>query len=456
MGNAIIIIDDEQDFLESIKRGLLISGFRNVRVARDPAQVAADFQRGASFDLALIDVTMPGMNGVELLEVIKQECPDTECIMVSAVNEARIAVDCLKRGAYDYLVKPVSRDDLVMTIERALERKRLLEILRMDKKAPPLQLIHAEAFKPILTQSTRVIRVLKEAELHAASNVPILITGESGTGKELLAKAIHEASPRDGFPFTAVNIGGLSATLFDAEFFGHTRGAFTGAEKDRAGYIEHTHQGTLFLDEIGNLPPELQGKLLRVFQEGEYLKLGKSAPQKADVRFIAATNMDLDRLIQMKAFRKDLYYRLKGAWLDLPPLRERKEDIPLLIEQFLKEFSPGREKKKMDEKASALLVGYEYPGNIRELRSIIQSAVNLCLKKVITPDILPEQLRKKLRPSSFRDHGQSEGAVPLAALEREHICTVYEQTGKNKSKTARLLGIGLNTLRRKLEAYGMA
>ncbi|MBI5592844.1 MAG: sigma-54-dependent Fis family transcriptional regulator [Deltaproteobacteria bacterium] len=456
MGNSIIIIDDERDFLESVRRGLITAGFRNIRVEKDPLLFASGFQDGTSFDLALIDVTMPGMNGVELLEFIKKHSPDTECVMVSALNEARVAVDCLKKGAYDYLVKPVSREDLIIVIERALERKRLLEILNLDKKGPPLRLIHEEAFRPILTQSPRIIRVLKEAELHAASNVPILITGESGTGKELLARAIHEISPRARAPFTAVNMASQSSTLFDAEFFGHTRGAFTGAGEDRAGYIEHTHRGTLFLDEIGNLPLELQGKLLRVLQEGEYMKLGKSSAQKADLRFIAATNMNLDRLMQKGEFRKDLYYRLKGAWLELPPLRERKEDIPLLIERFLQEFSPGKRKKEMDAQALEMLLEYGYPGNIRELRSIIQSAANLSSGRMITPDALPEQLHKKTSPSTFRIHGRLQVVQSLSELEREHIFRVYEQTGKNKSMTARLLGIGLNTLRRKLEAYGVA
>lgn len=456
MSNSIIVIDDEQDFLESMRRGLLTSGFQEVRIEKDPLQAASCFKRGDSFDLALIDITMPVMNGMELLELIKKESPDTECIMVSALNEARIAVDCLKKGAYDYLVKPVSRENLFITIERALERKRLLEILSLNKKGPPQRIIHGEAFRPILTQSTRVLRVLKEAELHAASNVPILVTGESGTGKELLARAIHDASPRARSPFTAVNMGGQSSPLFDAEFFGHTKGAFTGAEKDRSGYIEHTHQGTLFLDEIGNLPSELQGKLLRVFQEGEYYKLGNSNAQKADVRFIAATNMDLDRLMQKGSFRKDLYYRLKGAWLELPPLRERKEDIPLLVERFLEEFSPGKERKRMAEEASEMLLEYAYPGNIRELRSIIQSTVNLCLKNMITPDDLPTHLRKKSSPSSISVQGRAQSVLPLSEMEKEHILMVYEQTGKNKSRTAKLLGMGLNTLRRKLESYGVA
>ena len=352
MGNRIIVIDDEQDFLDSVKRGLLMSGFRNVQTEIDPRKVAGQFEQREAFDIALIDVTMPFMDGVVLLELIKKTSPNTECIMVTAKNDAKVAVQCMKKGAYDYLVKPISRDELVLTINRALERKRLLDIIDLEKKKTLPKLIHAEAFKPIVTRSDKLVKVLKEAELHAVSDVPVLITGDSGTGKELLARAIHAASPRAKCPFTPINMASVTGNLFDAEFFGHTKGAFTGAEKDRVGHIEHTNMGTLFLDEIGSLPLELQGKLLRLLQEGEYIKLGTSKPQKADVRFIAATNTDLERLMVKGMFRKDLYYRLKGAWLDLPPLRERPEDIPVLITTFLEEFSGVNASRGIDEETT--------------------------------------------------------------------------------------------------------
>ena len=316
-------------------------------------------------------------------------------------------------------------------------------------------MIHAEAFKPIVTRSDKLLRILKQAELHAVSDVPILITGESGTGKELLARAIHAASPRATFPFTPINMASVTGNLFDAEFFGHTKGAFTGAEKDRVGHIEHTNRGTLFLDEIGGLPPELQGKLLRLLQEGEYIKLGTSKPQKADVRFIAATNEDLDRLMVKGMFRKDLYYRLKGAWLHLPPLRERKEDIPLLIATFLKEFGGVDATKRIDEQATSILSNYDYPGNIRELRSILQSAVNLAQGKTISTKFLPNHLKKRKVRAMRDSQSASKTVVSFSEVEKEHILKVYHQMGRNKSQTAKLLGIGLNTLRRKLRAYGL-
>jgi DNA-binding NtrC family response regulator len=455
MDDRIIVIDDEQNFLESVKRGLTISGFRNVQLEIDPRNAAARFEEGETFDAALIDVTMPFINGVELLELIKKTSPNTECIMVTATNDTKVAVQCMKKGAYDYLVKPISRDELVLTISRALERKRLLDILDLEKKRTLPKLIHAEAFKSIVTRSDTLLRILKQAELHAVSDVPILITGESGTGKELLARAIHAASPRATFPFTPINMASVTGNLFDAEFFGHTKGAFTGAEKDRVGHIEHTNRGTLFLDEIGGLPPELQGKLLRLLQEGEYIKLGTSKPQKADVRFIAATNEDLDRLMVKGMFRKDLYYRLKGAWLHLPPLRERKEDIPLLIATFLKEFGGVDATKRIDEQATSILSNYDYPGNIRELRSILQSAVNLAQGKTISTKFLPNHLKKRKVRAMRDSQSASKTVVSFSEVEKEHILKVYHQMGRNKSQTAKLLGIGLNTLRRKLRAYGL-
>ncbi|KPK25170.1 MAG: hypothetical protein AMK69_14985 [Nitrospira bacterium SG8_3] len=453
MDNSIIVIDDERDFLDSVKRGLIISGISNVRVEENPKKVADMFENGADFDIALIDITMPEMDGVELLEVIKGTNPSTECIMVTAVDEARTAVNCLKKGAYDYLVKPISREDLVTSVIRALERKRLVDILDLSKSKAVPKLKHKEAFKPIVTRSANVLRVLKEAELHAVSDIPILITGETGTGKELLARAIHTASARSRFLFTPVNMESLNANLFSAEFFGHTKGSFTGAEKDRVGYLESTNLGTLFLDEIGNLPAELQGKLLRVLQDGEYIKLGTSKPRKVDIRFIAATNSDLDKMIAKKLFRRDLYYRLRGGWLHLPPLRERPDDMPLLIGRFLEEFTGPESDFKIEETAMQMLLRYDYPGNIRELRTIIQSAVNLAQGGPISPNSLPEHIRTPV--TRLAQRSDPDPIMPLAEVEKGHILRVYDRMGKNKSQTARVLGIGLNTLRRKLESYGI-
>ena len=248
MDNSIIVVDDERDFLESVRRGLITAGYKNVQTEVDARKVAADFENGKIFDIALIDITMPEMTGVDLLRVIKNTSPNTECVMVTAVDEARVAVDCLQKGAYDYLVKPISKEVLVSSLNRALERKRLVEIIDLGKRRTLPKIENQAAFKPIVTRSPDLLRLLREAELHAASDIPVLITGETGTGKELLSGAIHAASPRAGYAFTPVNMESLNASLFDAQFFGHTRGAFTGAEKDQVGYLESSNRGTLFLD----------------------------------------------------------------------------------------------------------------------------------------------------------------------------------------------------------------
>lgn len=456
MDAKILIVDDDWDFLELMKARLAGAGFQQIRIVDDPLKAADLIQAGEVFDIALIDLTMPEMDGFQLLDLIKNNSPRTECLIVTAVNDVRVAVQCLRKGAYDYLVKPVSEEDLVFSLRRTLEKKRLLDILDIEKSKDLPVLSHPEAFQAIITRSPVMRRLLKEAELHAGSDVPILITGESGTGKELLARAIHAVSSRARYPFMPVNMGGVSPTLFEAEFFGHTRGAFTGAEKDRAGYLKNANHGTLFLDEIGNLPLEMQGKLLRVLQDGEYSQLGSSLRQKVDVRFVAATNEDLESLITEKRFRKDLYYRIRGGWLHLPPLRERSDDIPILVDHFLAECRNGGNGCSMQDDALAVLKQYDYPGNIRELKSILQSAVNLAQGGLITSRLFPSPLREMQPLGTSLPEGEKEAVVPLPEYEKAYILKVYHQFQENKSRTARCLGIGLNTLRRKLKAYGVS
>ena len=455
MDASIIMVDDDYDFLELMKARLIGAGFKRIRIEDDPLKAAARFAAEESFDIALVDMTMPEMDGLELIDQIKNYSPRTECIMVTAVNDARVAVNCLRKGAYDYLVKPVSEEDLVFSLKRTLEKKRLQDILDIKKSRKLPALSNPDAFKAIITQSPSMLRLLKEAELHAGSDVPILITGDSGTGKELLAHAIHAASTRAQYPFMPVNMAAISAGLFESEFFGHTRGAFTGAEHERNGYLKHAHHGTLFLDEIGNMPQHMQGKLLRVLQDGEFAKLGSSQRQKVDVRIIAATNEDLEDMLGRKMFRKDLYYRIRGGWLHLPPLRERTEDIPLLINHFLQEYSPPHSEYLVEDDALCLLAEHPFPGNVRELRSIIQTAVNLSQNGRIGVAALPETFQKSPASASCRTAADlPDDLLPLVEVEKNHILRAYHRLGKNKSQTARRLGIGLNTLRRKLNAYG--
>ena len=459
MSAHIAVIDDDPDFLYLMEKKLQDIGYHQLYLYDDPLKLLADLKNDILLDLALIDMNMPHMDGLSLMEHAKTISPNMECIMVTAVNEARVAVACIHKGAYDYLLKPVLDETLEICLKRALERKRLLDILHLEKTETLPALDQPEAFLDIITTSKKVLRVLREAELHAVSDVPILITGESGTGKELLARAIHRVSHRAEHSFTPINMAALSGSLFEAEFFGHTKGAFTGAERSRAGYLEHTHKGTLFLDEISDLPVELQGKLLRVLQDGEYTRLGSSRSKQVDIRLIAATNTDLEEMIRRKKFRKDLYYRIRGGWLHLPPLRERDDDIPLLANHFLNKFCPKNKQSQLDSDASALLTTYSYPGNIRELAGIIQAAVNLAQCGRLTVACLPVQVRKTATripsPTNCVNPLGKNGIVPLEVIEKQYILNAYKLSGENKSQTARLLKIGLNTLRRKLKIYGM-
>jgi DNA-binding NtrC family response regulator len=455
MGSRILLVDDDRNYLELVRGRLRSGGFSKVEAFDDPAAAAALFESQADFDVALIDIGMPELDGREVLAAIKRHSPGTECIMVTAVNDARTAMRCLREGAYDYLVKPVSEDDLLFAVKRALERKRLLDILHIERSGRPPVFEHPEAFRGIITRAPVLLRVLKEAELHAASDVPVLITGASGTGKELLARAVHRASPRRDQIFLPVNMAAQTGALFEAEFFGHTKGAFTGAERDRAGHLRHCQHGTLFLDEIGNLPPALQGKLLRVLQDGEFTPLGSSAPRRADVRFVAATNEELDRLVSANRFRRDLYYRIRGSWLHLPPLKERREDIPLLADHFLQELGPAAAEAGVAPGALDALLAYDFPGNVRELRSILQAAVNLAQGRAITVDRLPGELRRRALIPFTPCPARGASTARLADVEKEHILAVYERLQRNKVRAARVLGIGLNTLRRRLKGYGI-
>ena len=448
----ILVVDDDPDYLDIITVTLAEAGYRRITAETDALKAAARIDAGEAFEMAVLDLTMPEMDGLELLECIKNAIPMAECILVTASNEAQTAVACLKKGAYDYLVKPVPVEKFLATVQRALERKRLLDLLDLGKGQSKLQLQRAGAFRPILTRAPAMLRLLKEAELHAASDVPVLITGESGTGKDLLAAAIHSASPRSGRPYTAVNMASLNTGLFDAEFFGHSRGAFTGAEKDRTGYLEYSVGGTLFLDEIGILPLELQGKLLRVLQDGEYVKLGTNRRRKADVRFIAATNEDLDRLISLGRFRKDLFYRLRGGWLHLPPLRQRPEDIPMLAQHLLRRWCPNSV-CRLAPAALEALCRYPFPGNVRELQSMIQAAANLAQGRTVEMAHLPAALRSARGPAICTAATAGESFAPLATVEKGYILRVYKALGHNKARTAATLGLGLNTLRRKLAKY---
>jgi DNA-binding NtrC family response regulator len=444
MNPSVLIVDDEVTFLDSARRKLRMAGYTEVTVEADPQEALARFE-GAGFDVAFLDITMPGMNGLELLERILERSPQTRCVMVTAVDNIDAVMRATRLGAFDYLVKPLQPDQLVDALERALSHKRMLDLLDLrQKELAEQRLEEPEAFAEILSADDRVLRLLHEAELHARSRVPVLITGETGVGKELMAQAIHRASPRRRGPFVPVNMLSLSASLFESEFFGHKRGSFTGAIGDKEGYLDRARGGTLFLDEIGDLPMELQGKLLRILQEGEYCPVGDTKPRQADVRFIAATHQDLEKA----SFRKDLYYRLRFAHLAIPPLRQRRDDIRLLAARFVE--GSARPDARLSEEAQEALVAHDWPGNVRELKGTIEAAANLAERGEILAKHLNIPLRKRPAGEGAAD---ASAMLPLAEVERRHILRVYEATGKNKTQTAKVLGISPQTLHRKLGAY---
>ncbi len=449
---AILIVDDEQAFLDSVVRMLRLEGYNDVTPLADPTK-APELLETREFDMAFLDVTMPGLDGIELLKIIKEKSPATECVMVTANENITTAITAMKLGAYDYLVKPITPDQLVLSLKHALERKWLLTSLRLHSQAATKEsLDNPEAFKEVITGHPSMLRILHEAELHATSEIPILITGDTGVGKELLARAIHLASNRHDGPFIPVNMIAISPNLFESEFFGHAKGAFTGAERERAGYMGRAGGGTLFLDEIGDLSLETQGKLLRILQEGEYVPVGKTTPQRADIRFIAATNQDLVKQVEQGKFRKDLFYRLQFAHLMLPPLKKRGDDILLLAENFVRNSSRAVDRLSMQ--AEEALLAHDWPGNVRELRGVLEAASNLAQEGVIELDHLrlPELPKLKVAKQTF---DREDALEPLAEVERQHILKVYEAVGRNKSQAARVLEIGLQTLHRKLRSYNV-
>ncbi len=450
MKTSILVVDDETAFLDSVVRMLRIEGYDQITPMSDPTKVPDLFGEN-EYDIAFLDITMPEMDGLDLLKIIKERSPQTECVMITANESIPMVIKAVKRGAYDYLVKPINPEQMNHTLNRALERRRLLEsLLLRSTRAVKKNLDNPEAFREIMTGDKNMLRLLHEAELHANSDIPILVTGETGVGKELMARAIHKASRRASGPFVPVNMLALSPTLFESEFFGHVKGAFTGADKDKVGYLGKAHGGTLFLDEIGDLSLEIQGKLLRILQEGEFTPVGDTRSIRADVRFVAATNQDLEKQVQQRKFRKDLFYRLQFAHLHIPALRERAEDIPLLTGKFLE----GKEGSAPTEDAQVDLEAHDWPGNVRELKGVLEAAANLASGGPIKSEHL--RLPKKKSRVVLKGKQTTVGELePLGEVERRHIVSVYEATGNNKSQAARVLGIGLQTLHRKLKAYGV-
>ncbi len=390
---SILIVDDEKNFLESLRFIFTTRGYPDLTLISDSREVEP-LLKTRPFSLILLDITMPGLSGLDLLDLMIKSNPETPVIMITARNEVSTAVSCIKAGAFDYLVKPVAEERLFTTVELALELTRL----RQENKAlrsslSNAQLKHPEVFKKFTTQNTVLIKTFAYIEAITDNQEPVLITGETGTGKELAARAIHDASTRTG-SFVPVNIAGLSEHLFDDALFGHVKGAYTGADTERKGLIEEAAGGTLFLDEIGDLAPLSQVKLLRLIQDKKFRPLGSNSYKTAEVKIVTATHHNLQDRVKEGNFRSDLYYRLSVHHLYLPPLRERLEDLPLLIDDFLQEASISLKRKKPTPpwELYTLLSTYSFPGNIRELRSMIFDAVARHSQKVMSLTVFKEKI----------------------------------------------------------------
>lgn len=443
----ILIVDDEQIIRDSFSRVLLKEGYAVEAVAS--GRLALERIAEEPFDLVLLDLKMPGLDGLETLREIKARDPDIICIMITGYPTIESAVKAVKSGAYDYLTKPCNPEELRMVVARAAERRRFFfenEQLRRRLKASVLA-------EPLLGESKAMQRVIEIIHKVAPTDSTVLITGESGTGKELVAQAIHQLSPRRDKEFVPVDCNALVETLLESELFGHVKGSFTGALKNKHGLLELANGGTFFFDEVGNLSLNTQAKLLRVIQEREFKPVGGTQRIKVDVRIIAATNQNLREAIAQKTFREDLFYRLSVVPIHIPPLRERKEDIPLLIDYFIKRFNRRRKKAITGITPAALemLMKYNWPGNVRELENAIERAMILEEGKEITPQSLG---------GFFSGPFSAQTSLPLAPrlmsledVEKEHIAFVLKETRGHKAEAARILGIDRKTLYQKVQKY---
>ncbi len=407
---------------------------------------ALEHRADGRVDLVLLDADEPGPDGLELLRRVRAGWPEVPVVMMSGFATVRGAVAAMKLGAKDFLVKPLGVDELVELVEPWVERGRLTDENRALKDEI------RRRFHPdqVICASQPFARVVEMAKRVAASEASVLIQGESGTGKELIASTIHYASPRRDRRFLTVNCAALTETLLESQLFGHVKGAFTGATATRRGLLEEADGGTLFLDEIGDMSPGLQAKLLRVLQEKEFIPVGSTRVRTADVRFVAATNRDLEAEVSAGRFREDLFYRLNVVTLEVPPLRERPEDVAPLVAHFLARH--GTRGQAVDAAAMELLRGYSWPGNVRELENVIQMAAVLSGGETITVEHLPPKLTRPSRPAP---PPEPDGPLSLADVEARHIERVLRETGYHKLRTARILGISRTTLDRKIAQYGL-
>jgi len=447
--NSILVVDDDLAHRTMLRTLLASWGYEVSEV--DDGSAAVEAVHRQPFDLVLMDIRMIRLSGIEALGEIKDFNPAIPVILMTAYASVETAVEALKKGAYDYLTKPLDFDELKLAIERAMEHSRLREENRLLRESLGLQFDR----RNLIGRSAVMTRLLETVAQVAPSEATVLITGESGTGKEVIAGAIHYNSPRREEPFIKINCAAIPETLLESELFGHEKGAFTGADRRREGKFRQADGGSIFLDEVSEMSLAMQVRLLRVLQEREITRVGGEEVIRVNVRVITATNRDLAAAIEAGRFRKDLFYRLNVVTLHVPPLRERKDDIPPLAEHFLKMFAEKNRKRVRGFTPQAMdrLLRYDWPGNVRELMNTVERGVVLTRSEYIdegelTPVLLKEPGEKTLPPGEA-------GAVSLEALEKATILKTLDQTGGNKSEAARRLGITRRTLHQKLKKYGM-
>ncbi|HZS11856.1 MAG TPA: sigma-54 dependent transcriptional regulator [Nitrospirales bacterium] len=446
LGHAqVLIVDDDGETLELLREIVSKEGYQ-VATAENAEEALAKVSQDQP-DVVISDINMPGMDGLALLGELKTRAPQTLVILLTAYGSLRTTVDGIKAGAFDYLSKPFIVDEIRLVVRRALEHKQVLS----ENLALKEQLKDRYRFDNLIGSSQGMVQVYKLIARVAQTDSTVLLQGESGTGKELVARAIHTNSLRSSGPFIVVDSGALTESLLESELFGHERGAFTGAVASKKGLLEKAHLGTCFFDEMANISPTLQSKLLRVLQEREIRRVGGSDPTRVDVRIIAASNKDLKPLVESGTFREDLYYRLNVVTINIPPLRERSEDIPLLAQYFVQRY--GSEKGKavngIAPEALDLLTRYHWPGNVRELEHVIERAVVLTPNPVLLPHDLPESLRTAAAQISAPG-----GWMTLDTLEKDYILRCLESHHRDLGRTAEILGIHRKTLLRKLRRYG--
>jgi two-component system response regulator HydG len=456
----ILVVDDDTVVLKAVSQILSREGYHVVSI--DDAVEGLTAAKDPSVDVAILDINMPNLSGMDLLKAIKSARPEVEVVMMTAYATVETAVEAVKAGAYDYLTKPFENiDEVSLTVAKAAERKQLKDRTRILEE----QLVVKSQFEDLIGQSNQMRSVFKLVETVSYSTATVLIQGESGTGKELVARAVHFRSPRKDKPFVAVNCSALTDTLLESELFGHTKGSFTGATGNKKGLFEAADGGTIFLDEIGDVPAATQVRLLRVLQEGEVKRVGANESIKVDVRVIAATNVDLARAKEQGRFREDLFYRLNVIAVQLPPLRDRPEDVPLLAQHFLRMYSSKLKKKLtgFTPRAMEALTCNRWVGNVRELENVVERASVLTSHEVVDVDDLPPGFQDQPQAGSQVEvfslahlpYAQAK-RLAMRAFERRYLTALLEKNNQNVSSAARAAGVDRSNFRRLLKQYEVA